>query len=215
MMKAKTLATALAVALAAALFALPAGAGELKIAVVDMEKIFQDYYKTKISDANLKRQAEVFKDYSDKLNDSLQKLQDEFKNLRDASQNIALTEAERENRRLSAQDKYRQVTAKESELRQYNREKQKQLREDFEKMRADIIEEIKKTVKERCALEGYALVLDKSGMTLNNIPAVIYFNPAMDITEGIIKEMNRGHEEKDGKDGKIQTELKDKDAVTK
>ncbi len=211
-MKSKTLLAVLALAFAA-LLPYGAAAADLKIAIVDMEKIFQDYYKTKISDGNLKRQAEVFKDYSDKLTDSLQKLQDEFKSLRDSSQNIALTEAERENRRLSAQDKYRQVTAKESELRQYNREKQRQLRDDFEKMRADIIEEIKKIVKERSALEGYSLVLDKSGMTLNNIPAVIYFNPAMDLTEAIIKELNRGHEEKDAKDKSIKTE--DKDAVPK
>lgn len=184
----------LACLLAFCLAGFGAQAGDVKIAIVDMERIFQDYYKTKIQDANLKRQAEIFKDYSDKLSDSLQKMQDEFKSLRDSSQNIALTDVERESRRLAAQDKYRQVTAKEAEMRQYNREKQRQLRDDFEKMRTDIIEEIKRIVKERCALEGYSLVLDKSGMTLNNIPAIIYFNPAMDITEGVIKDLNRGHE---------------------
>ena len=193
-MKSKTLLAALALLFAALFASAGASSSDLKIAIIDMEKIFQDYYKTKIQDANLKRQAEIFKDYSDKLSDSLQKMQDEFKTLRDSSQNIALTEVERENRRLAAQDKYRQVTAKDAELRQYNREKQRQLRDDFEKMRTDIIDEIKRIVKERCALEGYALVLDKSGMTLNNIPAIIYFNPAMDITDGVIKDLNRGHE---------------------
>ena len=156
-----------------------AQAGDMKIAILDMERIFQDYYKTKIQDANLKRQAEIFKDYSDKLTESLQKLQDEFKNLRDAAQNIVLSDVERENRRLAAVDKNRQVTAKEAELRQYNRDKQRQLREDFEKMRLDIIEEIKRTVKERCALEGYSLVLDKSGMTLNTSPAVMLKLPPL------------------------------------
>ena len=72
-----------------------------KSAVVDMEKLFQNYYKTKIADSDLKKQAEIFKDYSDKLNDSLLKLQDEFKELRDAAQNIALSEAERENKRIA------------------------------------------------------------------------------------------------------------------
>ena len=76
-----------------------------KIAVADMEKIFKEYYKTKIADANLKKQAEVFKEYAEKLNDSLVKLQDEFKKLRDDAQNIALSDVERENKRLAAQDK--------------------------------------------------------------------------------------------------------------
>lgn len=185
---------------AISLMSAAATAADLKVAVVDMEKIFQEYYKTKISDGNLKKQAEIFKDYSEKLNESLQKLQDEFKSLRDASQNVVLTETERENKRLAAQDKYRQVNAKEAELKQYNREKQRQLRDDYDKMRAEILEEIKKAIKDRCALEGYSLVLDKSGMTLNNIPALIYHNPAMDITGSVIQELNRGHNEKDSKD---------------
>lgn len=41
---------------------------------------------------------------------------------------MAFTAAERENRRLNAADKYAQVTAKEKELRDYNREKQAELR---------------------------------------------------------------------------------------
>ncbi|MEI6797282.1 MAG: carbamoyl-phosphate synthase large subunit [Methanomassiliicoccales archaeon] len=99
--------------------------------LVDMEKLFQNYYKTKISDADLKKQAEIFKDYSNKLNDSLLKLQDEFKEVRDASQNIALSEAERENKRVSAQDKYRQLKEKENEVKQYNAEKQNQLKDKY------------------------------------------------------------------------------------
>jgi outer membrane protein len=189
-------------ALLAFLLCCGAQAADFKMAIIDMEKVFQEYYKTKIGDANLKRQAEIFKDYSDKLADSLQKLQDEFKSLRDASQNIVLSDAERESRRLAAQDKYRQVTEKEAELRQYSRDKQRQLRDDFEKMRLEIIDEIKRVVKERCALDGSSLVLDKSGMTLNNIPAIIYFNPALDITDSVIKDLNRGHEsEKPGASG--------------
>lgn len=201
--------TFLACILAFSMMGLCAQAGDFKIAIVDMERIFQDYYKTKIQDANLKRQAEIFKDYADKLGDSLQKMQDEFKTLRDSSQNIALTEVERENRRLAAQDKYRQVTAKEAELRQYDREKRRQLRDDFEKMRIDIIDEIKRIIKERCALEGYSLVLDKSGMTMNSIPAVIYFNPAMEITDSVVKDLNRGHESEAAAGDSAKTQVKE------
>ena len=110
---------------------LTAGAAEMKIAVVDMEVIFQGYYKTKLSDQRLKAQSKVFKEYAGKLNNSLLKLQEEFKKLRDASQNIALTEANRENNRLAAKDKYRQMKEKEFELREYNKEKQLQLRQKY------------------------------------------------------------------------------------
>jgi outer membrane protein len=162
-----------------------------KVALVDMEKLFQNYYKTKISDADLKKQAEIFKDYSVKLNDSLLKLQDEFKEVRDASQNIALSEAERENKRISAQDKYRQLKEKENELKQYNSEKQNQLKEKYEQLRNSLLKEITETIKKYCQPQGITLVLDSSGKTLNNIPSVIYRVPELDITDDILKEINR------------------------
>lgn len=183
--------------LACAFCAVSLSAAEMKIAVIDMGRVFQEYSKTKINEAKLKKQAEIFKDYSTRLSDQLKKLQEEFKDLRDASQNMAFTAAERENRRLNAADKYAQVTAKEKELRDYNREKQAELRAEYEKMRDGIIKDIEKVVAAKCVTEGYMLVLDKSGKTLNNIPTVIYHNPILDITTSVIKTLNTGFNEKE------------------
>jgi len=178
---------------------------DLKIAVIDMEKVFQEYYKTKIADANIKKQAEVFKAYTEKLNESRTKLQEEFKELRDASQNIALSDSERESKRLEAQRKYRQVQEKEAEMTQYHREKQDQLKDEYEKNRASILGEIKKEIARRSALEGYTLVLDKSGKTFNNIPVVMHNSPAIDITDSVLEELNRGHKpKKDDKNKEIK-----------
>ena len=81
---------------------------------------------------------------------------------------MVYTAAERENRRMNAQEKYRQAAAKEAELREYNRERQKQLRDEYEKLRSSILQDISNVVTEKCLAEGYGLVLDKSGRSLNN-----------------------------------------------
>ena len=47
-------------------------------------------------------------------------------------------------------------------------------------------------VSAKCLAEGYVLVLDKSGRTLNNIPFVVYSSNAMDITTAVIKTLNMG-----------------------
>ena len=177
--------------------ALSLSAAEMKVAVIDMGRVFQEYTKTKVNEARLKKQAEIFKDYSTRLSDQLKKLQSEFKDLRDASQNMAYTAAERENRRLNAADKYAQVTAKEKELRDYNREKQAELRAEYEKMRDGILKDIEKVVAAKCVTEGYMIVIDKSGKTLNNIPTVVYHNAALDITTPVIKTLNTGFSRKD------------------
>ncbi|MFA7231127.1 MAG: OmpH family outer membrane protein [Victivallaceae bacterium] len=171
-------------------------AADIKIAVVDMDSIFESYYKTKIADATLKQQAEIYKAWIGKLNDSMAKLEEEFKILRDASQNIAISAAERENKRLEAQKKYRELREKNAEIEQYTSEKTRQYKELEAKKRQEILDEIKDEVKRRATLEGYSLVLDKSGKTLNGISAVIYNNPTYDITEEVVKEINRGHREK-------------------
>ena len=164
----------------------------LKIAVIDMNRVFQEYNKTKINEAKLKKQAEIYKEYSTQLAQSLSKLRQEFVKLRDDSQNMVYTAAERENRRMNAQEKYRQAAAKEAELREYNRERQKQLRDEYEKLRSSILTDISNVVSAKCLAEGYGLVLDKSGRSLNNIPLVVYSSKMLDITESVIKTLNMG-----------------------
>ena len=164
----------------------------LKIAVIDMDRVFQEYNKTKINEAKLKKQADIYKEYSNQLAQSLNKLRQEFVKLRDDSQNMVYTAAERENRRLNAQEKYRQTAAKEAELREYNRERQKQLRDEYEKLRSSILQDISNVVTEKCLAEGYGLVLDKSGRTLNNIPFVVYSSKMLDITDSVIKTLTMG-----------------------
>ena len=167
-------------------------AAEQKIAVIDMDKIFTEYYKTKISAANLKKQAEIFRNYAEKLKESLLKLQEEYKKLRDDSLNVALSEPERENKRLLAQDKYRQLMTKNAELQQYEQEKRSHMVSENEKTRTKLINEIKTEIQKRCALEGYTIVLDVSGKSLNDIPVVMLSSPSIDITDPVLKELNRG-----------------------
>ena len=180
----------MAAVLYAALACLQLSAENTKMAGVDMERIFHEYYKTKVADANLKKQAELYKEYAEKLNLSLQKLQDEFTKLRDDAQNIALSDVERENKRLGAQDKYRQMKEKEEEYKQYSSDKQSILRNQYEEQREKLLAEIRDIIQRRSLAEGYDIVIDLSGKTLNNIPSVIYFKPALDLTDSVIREIN-------------------------
>ena len=188
----KLFVTLLSAALLAGIVPVKAADPALKIAVIDMNRVFQEYNKTKINEAKLKKQAEIYKEYSTQLAQSLSKLRQEFVKLRDDSQNMVYTAAERENRRMNAQEKYRQAAAKEAELREYNRERQKQLRDEYEKLRSSILTDISNVVSAKCLAEGYGLVLDKSGRSLNNIPLVVYSSKMLDITESVIKTLNMG-----------------------
>lgn len=163
-----------------------------KIAVVDMEKLFKGYHKTAVNSAKFNKQAEVFKEYADKLAASQLKLEEEFRVLRDASQNIALSEVERENKRLAARDKYRQLEAKQAELQQYDKDKSEQLKEEYEKMRKDLLTDIRKSIAKYAKQEGYVMVFDSSGNTANDIPIICFYQPEMDITDVVLEIINEG-----------------------
>ncbi|MCP3966007.1 MAG: OmpH family outer membrane protein [Lentisphaerae bacterium] len=172
-------------------------APKLKVATVDMEKIFENFYKKKQADATLKQQDEIYKAWVRKLIDSMNKLEEEYKILRDASQNIALSASEREKKRLEAQRKFRDMQQKKAEIEQYVMEKQRQFKKLEKKKRTEIIDEILTEVKRRATLKGYTLIIDKTGKTLNAIPAILYSSPAFDITDEILKALNRGQDNPD------------------
>ncbi|MCP4180745.1 MAG: OmpH family outer membrane protein [bacterium] len=165
-----------------------------KIGVVNMEKLFTNYYKTKLADAKIKNQTEIYRKYLASLNDSKNKLQQEFVEMRDASQNIAYSDIERENKRIEAQNKYRQLQAKNAEIQQYNEQKKQQLFGEYEKIRDKLVSEIGVVVKNIAKREKFTIIYDNSGNTMNNIPVVVYNDPNIDITAKVSKELNLGNE---------------------
>ncbi len=167
-------------------------AAELKIAVVNMDHVFNNYYRTKIVDSNLKQQREVYNSYLKQLGESVAKLNGQYKELLDAAQNIASAEIQRESKRLDAQKKYRELQEKKLEMEQYAQDKGKQFAELEQKQREEIIKEITQEVKRRATLDGYAVVLDSSGKTTNNISPVVFFQSNLDISETVLRDLNRG-----------------------
>ena len=163
-----------------------------KIVTVDMDKVFNSYYKTKIENTRIKKQTDIYREYLVRLNKSREKLQQEFVRLRDTSQNIAYSDAERENSRISAENKYRQLQAKDVEIQQYNQEKREKLIEEFRKIKEGLVKEIGKVIKSIGIREKYTLILDTSGDSLNTIPTVIYHDKYLEITDEVIKQLNLG-----------------------
>ncbi|MBP5585594.1 MAG: OmpH family outer membrane protein [Lentisphaeria bacterium] len=183
--------------LAALMLALTLAAGaraaELKIAVIDMQKAFQEYEKTKAIEIKLNQQMEVFKEYSNQLNQQYQNLRKQYESARDDSQNIAYSAAERESKRQKAQQLYESLKLKEQEMTSYTESRKTQIRDMYTKLRGEVVDDIRKAVHNKAVLEGYTVVLDQSGESLNDVGFVIYVQPGLDITEAIIQDLNRGY----------------------
>ena len=184
-------------------------AAEVKIAVIDMQKAFQEYEKAKTIQIKLTQQTEVFNEYSSQLNQQYQNLRKQYEAARDDSQNIAYTGAERENKRRKAQQLYESLMLKEQEINSYKESRTTQIRDMFAKMREEVLDEIRKAVHNKAVLEGYTIVLDRSGNAMDDVGFVIYYQPNLDITESVIQDLNRGYR-KNAKDPVGAAESDDK-----
>jgi hypothetical protein len=60
------------------------------------------------------------------------------------------------------------------------------------RMRKDIVDDIMKVVTVKVKEAQYDLVLDKSGMSIGQIPVIVYSKESMDFSKDIIDTLNNG-----------------------
>lgn len=172
------------------LCALPSRAADIKIAVVDMQQVFKEYYKTKEADTRLKEVlASYQKEYQDMMAD-YQKSVDEAQKLRNDAQNNTLDQKVRDEKTKALQAKVQDLQNTERKIREFDQTRRKQLDDQSTRMRKNIVEEITKVINSIGARDKYNIILDKSGMSLNGTPSALYVDGVSDVSDEIIKTMN-------------------------
>jgi outer membrane protein len=183
----KTILTALLIGLAGG----SAWAQE-RIATVDLRKLFDNYWKTKEADVGIKEQAtEAEKEHKEML-DSWNKAKADYQTLLTDANNQAISNEEREKRKKAAEDKLKDVKDEEDTISRFEREARTRLDERRQRMRNNIVEEIRKVVNAKAKSAGYALVYDSSAESANGTPFILYSNNENDLTEAVLQQLNVG-----------------------
>ena len=167
-------------------------AAPLKIAVVDLTKLFKEYYRTKIIEQDFNEQSKVYRNYIARQADTLRKNEAEYRQKLDASLNVALAPAERKKRRSEVRAMEQELKRRRVELEQYASDRAQALQKSAAEQRLKVIEEIRSEIRRRATLEGYTIVLDKSAKSTSDAAIVLYSADALDITERVLTELNRG-----------------------
>ncbi|NCD33708.1 MAG: OmpH family outer membrane protein [Spartobacteria bacterium] len=163
-----------------------------KIVFVDMEKVFNKYFKTELADAQLKEQAEEFNQERKDMVDRFEGMQEDFNTLREEAQNNALSEKAREEKRKSAEGMLMDLREEEAKVRKMEASRRKQLEDQQRRMRKRIVDEISETIETYAREQGYDVVLDSSGQTLNGVAVVLFTSGKYDVTDPIIEILNKG-----------------------
>jgi outer membrane protein len=182
----------LGVGLLTAFVAAAAGAAELKIATVDLDKVFTAHPKTQSAEAELKKAEDGIKAEMDKMVAEGRGLEEEVTKLREAAKNPLLTEDARLKKRNEAEEKLTDLQEFQLRVRRTQESKLKQMREQVMKSRQGIVDELLVAVSDFAKEQGYDLVLDRSGMTMNAVPLVTYSKPELDVTDPLIERLKSG-----------------------
>ena len=175
--------------------------GEVLTGVVDLERIFREYYKSKIAEELIRQQAAVYRDYIKKLESEHKILADDAAKARAAAQNLALSAAERQKAEDRAIAAARAVAAKKTEAEVYARERAVDMRTLQTRKRAEILKDIQDQISRSASLLGYGFVLDYSGRTTNDRGAVLLYPKQRDFTNHVIRELNRNQTKKENNSG--------------
>jgi outer membrane protein len=163
----------------------------VKIAVVDMAKLYDAHYKTVEQNEKLKVDQQKAEDELQKLNAEGNALVEQFKKLEEQLNNPALSVDAKTKTQQEMQAKEQDIRRKQAEVNQFRGQTQRQLQQRINSFKQLLLDEISKTAVEIAKKKGATLVLDKSGPTLIGLPSLLYFDPAYDVTEDVSKEINR------------------------
>jgi len=174
----------------ALMFVVFSAAGQGKIAMVDLRKVFDEYYKTKAADAQLKDQAADLAKESKAYMEQYQKASEEYKKLLDEANNQAVSQDEREKRKKAAEGKLVEIKELETTIRQFENTARTTLEEKKRQMREKILGAIRDIINAKAKAAGYAMVIDVAAESVNQTPVVMYNNGDNDITGAVLKELN-------------------------
>lgn len=168
-----------------------ASAQQVKVATVDMKKVFENYYKTKDAEARINEARNSAKKELEDRMESLKKAGEEVQKLNTEIESPALSKDSKDAKSKTRDEKIGEFKTMEREIQEFRMTREKQLQEQSVRMRGGIVEEINKVVTDRVKADQFDLVLDKSGPSLNGVPVVLFAKESYDFTNDVITALNR------------------------
>jgi len=160
-----------------------------KIAVIDLRKVFDKYYKTQAANTILQEEvAKIQKEGKAHL-EAHQRAVDEYKKALDDANNQAVSADERDKRKQAAETKLLEIKELEQIVQQYERTAQGQITEQRRQAHEKIMNDIRTIASNKAKELGYTLVLNSDADSAQT-PIVVYTSGTDDITTTVLTQLN-------------------------
>jgi outer membrane protein len=179
--------------IAAALMFAVAAQAQSKVAVVDLKKVFDGYWRTKQADTQLKERAGDLEKARNGMVEDYKKANEDFKKMLDGLNDPAASAEEKDKRKKDAEKKQLEVRELEQSIRTFDENSRKTIVEMQKRMRESVLRDIRGVVEEKAKVAGYQAVLDTAAESINQTPVVVYTSMvggSDDLSDGVLKALN-------------------------
>ena len=145
-----------------------------KVGVINLTKVFDEFWRTKQADAQIKDRLAEFEKMGQSMYDDYKKANEEFGKQIEAANDPALSKEEADKRRKDLDKKRKDILEMESNIKQFQGNSQRALMEQRGRVRESILRDVRGVLEEKAKAGGYATVLDVSAMSANGTPVVIF-----------------------------------------
>jgi outer membrane protein len=165
---------------------------QTKIATVDLRKLFDNYYKTKLAQADIQERKESLEKDDKAMLDDFKKANDEYQQLLAQTGDQAISDDERDRRKQAAADQLKELQDRKTAIDQYERQAQATLSDQLQRMRDKVLVDIQAAVTARAKAGGYSIVLDTAAQSITSTAVVVYHDGEDDLTDDVLKQLNAG-----------------------
>lgn len=177
--------------IAAGLLSATAAFAQVRVASVDMERVYREHFKTQefqrqLTNGQTEVQAKV-----QSLQEEGRALLTQLQALIEQINNTALAEAAREQARTDARRVNEQVEQKREELARFVQQSNQLVQERAVNHRMTLMDEIKAAVEEVARARNAEIAIDTSGRASNGSSSLLWAARSEDITNAVIERVNR------------------------
>jgi outer membrane protein len=159
-----------------------------RVAVVDMDRVYQNHWKTEDFINKLQGARQDLEDKVNSLRAEGQSLVDTFNKQRERLNNPAFDRATAER---EAQETAQKIQEKQQEIQILVQRTQAAANERQNQHRITIMDEIRRTVGTIARQRGATLAVDSSGRSVNGAITVLFAADEVNITDEVIREVNK------------------------
>ena len=164
---------------------------DVPIGLVDMNQIFKSLEKTKRAETNINKAKDAAKKEYDDRTANYKKAVDEINTLNQQIEGRGLSRGVKTQKAKKRDEKVANIKNMEHEMNEFRQRREGELQEQVFRMREGIVKEITDAITTSTASGRPALILDKSGNSLNGVPLVLFNAGIPDFSDGIVAALNK------------------------